>query len=433
MLKRLRLGPFLIIEYWRDFNMADRFFVGGLPVKLTKNSDGSNSISVSMEGGSSENLNDASNKSKYIPAGNIKNIEFIDTAILDANHQPIPKWRDNSGTLWGTGKVSVSRNIYKSEDDWRSVELAIQIPNGFGGLSTGALMVGATGRIVVCTTDGYVFVSDEGRTNFPAEPAFKFRNRYCQYHLAHDTVGDYMIMGEYGDKADDGVKQIYLSTDAGATWKLVFDPEPGTYGDITQLHIHDVAIDPYTMRIWGATGDTTANSNMFYSDDFGDTWNYVFDPKTGLANSKVTQIVCFDHGTVFGSDAAPDGFRYIKKQQGVFEPIYSAGDYQFDYYNLDTKNKFDHFAVRRWVVETPEYNLTLVPWRRDKSTSGGAPRITATLDGISWYQLFKGGPKDIGFHNVIGPKEGGNTIISIYSKEGVLGVLRAELPNIIER
>jgi len=88
------------------------------------------------------------------------------------------------------------------------------------------------------------------------------------WSLASDRH-DHLYLGEYGPRGRDQSKTVWKTTDGGETWEEVFRAP-----NIDGVHIHCVAVDPYTDFVWVIHGDTPFQGT-YLSEDGGMTWTYV--------------------------------------------------------------------------------------------------------------------------------------------------------------
>lgn len=87
-------------------------------------------------------------------------------------------------------------------------------------------------------------------------------------------------------------KKIYLSKDWGDTWELIYDCPYNI------SHFHNVAFDPYEGIIWACSGDSIPRDKIFWSDDYGKTWNIL---EEGLY-VRATEIIPLPKCVLFVSD-----------------------------------------------------------------------------------------------------------------------------------
>ena len=94
---------------------------------------------------------------------------------------------------------------------------------------------------------------------------------------------------EYGPKEPGMSKRIWASNDHGATWEVVFQADNNS-----NLHIHRIAVDPYTGHLWATTGDS-GNRGIYRTKDEGKTWQKMLD-------SQATSVGFTKSGIYWGED-----------------------------------------------------------------------------------------------------------------------------------
>ncbi|MGO0062553.1 hypothetical protein ACTID9_21450 [Brevibacillus fluminis] len=332
-----------------------------------------------------------------------------------------PKWMDRNGVVFG----NTGNTIVKSLDHWTTWTNVATIPNGYG--EPRMVLVGESGRIVVGTDAGHVFVSDEAQTSFGSAPVFTFESGYTDEKHGHCVYQNVILLCAYGIKnAANPPREVYMSRDYGATFVKIFDYPPDEMSVPGNFHIHDVEYDPYANRIWLAVGDTP-NNQVFYSDDLGGTWTKVFSSYVG---SKFTQIIAYPHGVVFGSDQQADGLVYWKRPKGFLQAPVLESDIVRDFLLFNDKNLFVHYATRRWVVRDKDYQMALVPWIRDNNDPAARPRLLASVDGLQWFEIYRHDSNQLGFYNIIGPhpEDPDRKILGIFGRNGTSYVFKASLP-----
>jgi hypothetical protein len=78
-----------------------------------------------------------------------------------------------------------------------------------------------------------------------------------------------IYVGEYfPNNARKFPARVFKSEDQGQTWRVALS--------IRRIrHIHSVQYDPFERKIWVCTGDKDEESSILFSDDGGETWNYL--------------------------------------------------------------------------------------------------------------------------------------------------------------
>ncbi|GJL80474.1 MAG: hypothetical protein DHS20C01_01080 [marine bacterium B5-7] len=135
------------------------------------------------------------------------------------------------------------------------------------------------------------------------------------WSITSDQFGNIYI-GEYGPKSPGMSKTVWKSTNGGGSWDPVF-----TAPDREGLHIHRVAVDPYTNDVWVTTGDGKENRGIYRSKDSGKSWNRILD-------SQATSIAFTPEFVYLGEDHVKNGrvSRY-DRNNGHYDEIFNASDY----------------------------------------------------------------------------------------------------------
>src|SRR5690625_2770312 len=86
----------------------------------------------------------------------------------------------------------------------------------------------------------------------------------------HDYGKGVLLLSEYAQDATD--KYVYITWDGGASWEQLKKNEIIDPGE--RCHWHNATFDHINERIYVSQGDN-ANAKLWYSDDFGDTWEEI--------------------------------------------------------------------------------------------------------------------------------------------------------------
>jgi hypothetical protein len=109
-----------------------------------------------------------------------------------------------------------------------------------------------------------------------------------------------LILGEYarggGTNPPVNCSFIHKSTDGGLTWTIVYN---STKAGHPGRHIHIVATDPYTGKIYASQGDSISADAILRSDDNGTTWKEIYN---GSLQAQPISIVFTPTCRIFGSD-----------------------------------------------------------------------------------------------------------------------------------
>lgn len=408
----------------------NRYLYNGLKIKFHENTDGTYSPTFVDENNATimeRMLNLLEDREIKAPLPARMRLQIIDPPDDD---KKVPKFMDKEGELWGTSLNG--RKIYKSTDFWETQEEVLSVPNNYGSLSNCAMLVSDTGRIVACTNQGHVFVSNEEQTSFPAAPTFSFLAGKTFVYYPWDKYNEIILLASYGPHdGQNPPRELYASFDDGETFTKIFEKSIEGMQVPSFYHIHAVEYDPYADRIWLAIGDGQ-NIQIHYSDDRGETWKDVFEyPVESVA--KVTAICSFPHGTVFGTDSQPNGLRFLPRNRRNVKEKPNAENFVIDYFVVDSEDVTNDLLVfyKPFRLREQGSNLTIMPSAYDITTP---PVILLTENGIDWYEIYRLNPSDgVGFWNFIGPAIDDNerNIIGTGLFEGTVKIFKGKLPNII--
>lgn len=303
------------------------------------------------------------------------------------------KWRDKNGTLYATNSGNL---IQKSNDEGTTWNTVLTVVGG--DLASSGLMVTDTGRIIFGDyATRSVYVSNVEQTSYSLGFAFLDGQGLFSQQLAHCIHENIVLIGSYNPSAvANSSREVWLSKDYGVTWEHIFTAP--VINPNVNCHIHDVEYDIYDKRIWIATGDHE-NKNMFYSDDFGQTFVTIFDSHSHPKNTQNTQIIAYEHGVIFGSDDQFVGLHYWKKQKGQRNAFVNPNDIEIQFYKYNTPTA-DHFACRRWVIRNEKYNYTLIPF--SQQLSQGFSRLLVSMNGLDWFEIYTNDTVEPGLRTIVG-------------------------------
>ena len=140
-----------------------------------------------------------------------------------------------------------------------------------------------------------------------ALPVYDFRQQGIfgplKNGLACDRRTGFLYFGEYRIKRPAAIR-IVRGYDDGRRWEVCYEFPEGRI-----RHVHGIFPDPYRRRIWICTGDSDAESGLFYTDDDFKTVNLYGGGDQSWR--MVSLLITKDH-LIWGSDAGQDAPAHVK-------------------------------------------------------------------------------------------------------------------------
>lgn len=317
-----------------------------------------------------------------------------------------PVWVDQDGRMYGRDgpHVRVSDDWWGTSEELYSFEG--ELPEGERVETvivpeSGRILVGVGGRSDKTTGRLELLDDDLG----DSETLYEFdwgRTSNSMGHAVHEDVIVIACYGRSDFESGNHPNEVILSTDGGASFDLVLEPET-VDEDAANNHIHDVEYDPYAERIWVAVGDH-GNSQVYWSDDFGDSWAELTE-RGGV--TMITQVAAFEDNVVFGTDSAPEGIILWERDGPDDEPT-GAGDLERVHVQIETDpddETMEMYARRRWHIrEDDGRELCLMPFGYSPMHDTASDSVVlASVDGDEWYELHRTETREILLTNVMGP------------------------------
>lgn len=198
---------------------------------------------------------------------------------------------------------------------------------------------------------------------------------------------------------------VLLSTDFGQTFEEIL-----SLPSIT--HVHHSYFDPYDKSIWVAVGDGTIHRNLYYSTDWGVTWNTVWPP--GSAPTQITSIIARPECVLFGTDVPEEYavWRWDKERKEI-KKVFEGG--------YDEGSTVASLGVMAFNQPTESGLITWMPFSAENATKRW--RLLATPDGWNFYVINE--PANPGTeYNLLAVRgiSAGSLILSITGYTGVMNL-----------
>lgn len=113
-------------------------------------------------------------------------------------------------------------------------------------------------------------------------------------YLCEDIDGS-VYFGEYFQNMEKQAVRVYGSHDHGKTWEIV-----KTFAEGNINHVHGIYMDPYTQRMWLATGDRENECIIGYTEDGFKSFTEVF---RGGQEYRTCILFFYKDFIVFGTDS----------------------------------------------------------------------------------------------------------------------------------
>lgn len=179
----------------------------------------------------------------------------------------------------------------------------------------------ADGLMIVATDDGRwapelpcrVYRSLDGGQHF--EQIKTIEGGTVLWWSLDSDKGGRLYLAEYGPQKQGMSKTLWRSENDGEEWKVIYRAP-----DKNKVHLHRVAVDPYTDALWLTIGDGK-NRNMLRSVDHGESWQQI-------DRLQSTAVVFAKDAIYWGRDkkGKPGVLRYDRDTQR-FESYFNPRDY----------------------------------------------------------------------------------------------------------
>jgi hypothetical protein len=211
---------------------------------------------------------------------------------------------------------------------------------------------------------------------------------FVWWSLATDSQGT-IFAAEYGPQGKAWSKTLWRSNDNGVSWDISFKAS-----ERDKIHLHRIAVDPYTDDIWLTVGDGL-NRQMLSSQDHGDTWEKV-------APLQATSVAFSKAAIYWGKDEKGEpGVTRFDRETRAFAPYFDPreyGDFGGSIYDMTRlpsgdfvipfmKYPNDEHKVSVWFGSENQWQLLL---EQDHSSYGLSSVAGPDTDGwvyLSGYQF----------------------------------------------
>ena len=133
-----------------------------------------------------------------------------------------------------------------------------------------------------------------------------------------------VFVGEYGPRDKGSGKRVWKTSDHGLSWEVAFHAP-----NIDGIHIHRVAVDPFTNHVWVTYGDNQ-HQGVFRSVDEGATWSK-------MRHAQSTAVVFTEEAIYWGEDTFEGKVTRFDRRTGRFTPVLTAmheGSYGGSVYDM---------------------------------------------------------------------------------------------------
>jgi hypothetical protein len=206
--------------------------------------------------------------------------------------------------------------LYRSDDRFDTVQLIHEFDSIIAGMYV--------------MPDGMIFVSTDDDTHDRAKDCRIWRSRdggrtftlvktivegcALNWSFTSDRENN-LYLGEYGPKMPDCSKTVWKTSDFGDTWAAAL-----TFPNVDGIHVHVVAVDPYTDNVWASNGDF-GYCGIWVSEDHGATWKKVRE------NSAPTSVVFTEDAIWWGEDTDWGIITRYVRATGEFRTAFKASEH----------------------------------------------------------------------------------------------------------
>ena len=225
------------------------------------------------------------------------------------------------------------------------------------------------------TTPNRIYRSQDGGNNWDVVKTIIGGGCAIHWSIASDDQGR-LYVGEYGPTGINQSKRVWKSIDQGDTWEVIF-----TADNVEGVHIHRVAIDPYTNDVWITQGDEF--EGIYRSTDEGLNFHL-------MRISQPTSVLFTEESIYWGEDNWSGTITIFDRNSSNFSTAFRAYDAGTNYggpiydmargqsgmiYAPMVKYSYHTHPPTLWRGEGTSWNLTQVI-QTEVGKSGGYFQIS---------------------------------------------------------
>jgi hypothetical protein len=310
---------------------------------------------------------------------------FAEPIALSNRVRPAPYWlsffsTSTDGVVWGVDGLQLLR-IAADGQSAEPIAKFQAIINGVHVMDNGFLVVATDNDPWDDQVPARVFISSDGGNSF--EQILDLGPATALWWSLNSDNLNRLYVGEYGPKDRGQAGRVWRSIDFGQTWEVVFRAP-----DSAGVHIHRVAVDPYTQDLWVTHGDR--EDGIYHSTNGGETWKL-------LRRTQPTAVAFTADDIYWGEDHEAGRVTQWSRQTGKFTQVFEANDqgpYGGSAYDMAAAGKeilvtFMKYPKQRhmasvWSYTKERWTPMLVYGSHSGSNSIGGPDAAGRLYVSGW-------------------------------------------------
>ena len=374
-------SPNVRVTNWNEAN------IGGSPNNIITGIETEDTLNVNVVNNTQQTEGKAIPKNLPIPS------------VMTNTNGVMVRHLTKDGVLYGS--MNADQRVFKSIDfglTWEANSASSvidDVPNQIRKLDNGSLLV-----ITRTKHAAKAFLSDNNEENFTLK--YEFETSVGDV-FGVDVYEDLIFVSGYGGIVN--YDKCFMSKDYGKTWEIILQhPDPSI------SHFHDIRYDPYEGIIWACSGDYGIKNNIFYSSDFGKTWDTTYDGVTE-GGVRATAIIPMPKCVLFVSDTDGELFvwRYDRLPNGTQGHVIKP--YKAWYHRRSVSSGEPGAGGKDFVGSLPAITYgadssAFFGWHCYTASSNSIPaNVFATKDGYSFTPIWTS--KNAMQANYTGSVEGG--------------------------